>query len=537
MDPFTVNFEKKQDFLTATTQSTKLGRAPTTIATAMEFHVRQPRTDPFPEIKKAIIKKENYYGQKFENKDEAFTIPRDEVTHSLYVGSTGTGKSVSLSCRAAQSILEGRGVIIIDPKNDVYLPQIIKEILKKMGRPETDFKMVYFPNKWGYKAITERDTYLEISNKLISLFGFTQTGDSGVDHYRSLGRILLRKLLRMMFVDFSLDVSIKKDFLDIQKHIILLKQDLENAKLYEIELGKNRPNAELLEKYSKRFYSPGTLEKLYFANSDISTLDTLANKFQEISEGVNFENDVDISHALNNRGIVYIRSDMNDIAALQWVKFLTVDLLQNAKKKKANCDIYCDEASLYVEKILAVALATSRAMGLNFSLFIQALSQLNDEVRDDILENTSYKNFFKTSNETNLRYLEFVGGMEAITTISAKDGSQNYSQDFEPFLNVTKMRALPRTFVSVVISEFLPFPQIIQTNFIHVEKEFDWSYYQNYGFDKVDILKIEADKNISDNKKDRKLKLDKYRVYLKESKLLLENSDLMGITLGYEEII
>lgn len=537
MDPFTVNFEKKQDFTTATTQSTKLGRAPTTIATALEYHIRQSRTDPFPEIIKAVTKKYNYYGQKFENVNEAFTLPKNEITHSLIVGSTGVAKTVLLCCRAAQSIVEKRGVIIIDPKNDTFAPQVMLETLKKMGRPASDFKMVYFPNKWGYKAITERDSYLEISKKLISLFGFTPSENPGVDHYRSLGRTLLRRLLKMFFVDFSLGVSIKKDFLDIQKHIILLKQDLEKEKLYERELGKTKPNCELLEKYSKRFYTPEVMEKLYFADSDIATLDTLANKFQEISEGVNFENDVDIADALYNSAVIYIRVDMLDTAALQWTKYLIVDIIQNTLKKRANTDVYCDEASLYTENVLSLALAVVRNLGLEFSLFLQALSQFSDEIRSAVMECSNYKLFYKSSDPMTLAYLEKVGGIEAITTISAKDGSQNYSQDFEPFLNATKMRALPRTFVGVVVAEFLPYPQLIQTNFIGVEKEFDWSCYQNYGFEKVDILKIEADKNISDNKKDRKSKLDRYRVYLKESKLLLENSDLMGITLGYEEII
>ncbi|MDY0292565.1 MAG: TraM recognition domain-containing protein [Desulfuromonadaceae bacterium] len=535
-DQFSVNFEKKQDFTTATAQSTRLGRAPTTIATALEHHKKKPRKDPIPEIQKAVISKSNYYGQKYEIPDEPFTLPQDEITHSLFVGSTGTGKGVELGGRVLQSILEKRGIGVIDPKNDAYLVQIILEALAKAGRPASDLKMVYFPNKWGYKAITERDTYLEISNKLISLFGFTPSDNSGVDHYRGLGRTLLRKLMKMFFVEFSLGVSIKKDFLDIQKHIIFLKQDLENRGLYEKELGRTKPNCDLMEKYSKRFYSPEVLEKLYFADSDISTLDTLAIKFQEISEGVNFENDVDIADALYNGKILYFRCDMNDIASLQWVKFLIVDLIQNAKKKKANMDVYCDEISFYAEKTLAGALATVRSMGLQFSLFLQALSQLNDEIRDDIIENCNFKMFYKSSNETTLKYLELVGGVEAITTISSKDGSQNFSQEFEPFLNVTKMRAFPRTAVAVVVAEFLPFPQIIQTNFVAVEKEFDWSYYQNYGFEKIDITKIEADKNISDDRSARKSKLDRYRVYLKESKSLLENSDLMGITLGYEEL-
>lgn len=395
--------------------------------------------------------------------------------------------------------------------------------------------MCYFPTKWGYKAITERDTYLEISNKLISLFGFEPSDNPGVDYYRGLGRTLLRRLMKMFFVEFSLKTIIKKDFEDIQKHIIFLKQDLEKLKLYEKELSKVRPNAELMEKYSKRYFNPEIIESLYFANSDIETLDNLATKFQEISEGVNFQADIDIADALYNGKIIYVRVDMNDIASLQWVKYMITDIIQNAKKKTANTKIFLDELSFYGTKTLAGALATVRSMGLEFLLFIQAISQLDEEIKDDILENCNFKQFYKTSDISSLSVLKILGGVEAITTISNKDGAQGYTQSFEPFLNETKIRALPRAGVGVVIAEYLPFPKLIQTNFIATKKQFDWSIYQNFKAGN-DYKNIKADTNISDNRAETKAKLDKYRVYLKESKSLLEDSDLFGITLASEEI-
>ena len=530
---FSINFEKEQTHETAAATSTNLGRAATTIATAKKYHTKQDRTDPISHIKAASQNSQNYYGQTFE-KNEPFAIPQDEITHSLFIGSTGTGKGVILGNRAWQSIHEKRGVIVVDPKNDAFLPQIIIEKLILDGRSRDDFKMVYFPNKWGYKAITEDDTYLEIANKLIDMFNFTPSDNPGVDYYRGLGRTLLRRLMKIFFVTLDLEVHIKKDFLDIQKHIINLKQDLERQKMYDFELGKTRPNAELLEKFAKRYFNPEILKGLYFANSDIETLDNLATKFQEITEGTTFTNDVDIADALYHGKIVYFRVDMNDHASLQWIKFMITDIIQKSKKKKANCDVYLDELSFYATKTLAGALATVRSMGLNFSEFLQAISQLPDEIRDDILENSNFKIFYKSSNLTTLDYIETVGGVEAITKLANKDNQSSYSQDFESYLNTTKIRALPRTAVAVVIAEFLPYPQIIQTNFVATKKEYDWTQHQ------VSTQKsykdIVAAREISTSKLATKEKLDKYKVFLKESKNLLENSDLFGITLGSELI-
>ena len=525
---FKLDFEKEQTADTAINLSSRYGRAATTIATAESFHKKQDRTDPISHILEAVEKKENYYGQTFED-NKPFTIPQDEITHSIFVGSTGTGKGVILQNRVFQSIKEKKGCIIVDPKNDHFLPQICIETLEKFGRKD-DFEMCFFPNFWSYKSITEDDTYLEMANKMIDMFNLQPSSNPGVDHFRKLSRTILKRVLKMFFVDLTFKKHIRKDFLDIKKHIILLKTDLEKMKLYELEISKNRPNAELLEKFSKRYFDPQILDELYFNKSDVDSLESLVINFDEVTEGMTFTETLDIKEALYNGKVVYIRVDMNSISSLSFVKLLIVDIIQKAKKRTANTDIYLDELSFYGTSTLAGALATTRSMGLNFSMFLQAISQLNEEIRDDILENSNQKIFYKSSNLTTLKYIEEVGGMEAISKISNKDGTVSYSQDFEKYLNTTKIRALPRTSVAIVISEYLAKPQIIQTNFIATKKLFDWSVYFNK---KVDLS---ADKNIKVDLKEDKKKLEKYRVFLKENKSLLENSDLFGVVLGSESI-
>lgn len=446
-----------------------------------------------------------------------------------------TGKGVLLGNRVYQSITEKRGVIIVDPKGDDFLPQIIVETLKKQNRPMSDFQVVYFPNKWGYKAIDNDDTYLEIANKLIDMFDFTPSENPGVDYHRRNGRTLLRRLLKMFFVSLDLGIYVKKDFNDIKKHIILLKEDLEKRKNYEKEMSKVRPNSELLEKFSKRFYDPKKIEEIYFADTDIATLDDLATKFQEVTEGVDFQSDINIKDALYKGKIIYFRVDMNDIASLSWIKFLITDIIQKTKKQKAKTDVFIDEAAFTATKTLSGALATVRSLGLNFSLFLQAISQLPDDLKEDILENCNFKVFYKSSNLTTLSYINEIGGIEATTKIAKSSVGQSYTQEFESFLNVTKIRAFRRTLQAVVVAEYLPYPQIINTSFIAVEKPFDWSIYRET--QKEDYSKIKADENLSFSFQQKKEKLEKYRVFLKEQKSLLEDSDLFGITLASEKIL
>jgi hypothetical protein len=532
-ESFKVNFETTQTHETAKTVSTFLGRAPTTIATATTYNKRKSRKNPKNFIKAS---EKNYYGQIFEDNEQPFYLDKSEITHTLTSGTTGSGKGCLLQSRVFQSIIENKGIIIVDPKGDDYLPQVIKETLISQNRPKSDFQMIYFPNKWGYKAITD-DTYLEIANKLIDMFDFTPSSNPGVDYYRRNGRTLLRRLLKMFFVENTFNVYIKKSFEDLKKHIILLKEDLEKREMYEKEIGKNRPRAELLEKYSKRFFEPELLDKIYFAKSDIDTLDNLATKLIEVTEGITMQDDIDISSALHDNKIIYFKVDMNDIASLNWIKYLLVDIIQKSKKKIANTDIFLDEVSFYATKTLSSALATVRSMGLNFTLILQALSQFPDEIRDDIIENCNLKIFYKTSNLTTLNYLKEIGGLEAVTKTNIATNQHSYSQDFEEFLNTTKIRALPRTLVAIIVAESLPYPQLINTNFIETTQKFDYSKYRNFGkkdaYAKINLAKRDT---LTVDKKRDKSELDRYKVYLKDSPLLLENSDLMGISLGSEKI-
>ncbi len=501
--------------------STKLGRAITSIKSATEELYYQPqRKDPVPYIEKAAKENLVYYGfyHSGEKKGEPVYLNDNETTMEIYVGSTGTGKGVLLGNKALEAIKKRKGVIIIDPKTDVFLPQICKEELIRQGRPD-DFQVVSWPHNFGYDGINPEDDYIAVANKLIDAFGLEESDNPGVDYYRKLERIMLKRVLKLFF-NGELGVLVKKNLNDISYHIIKLAEDLKKQEELEKELSKNNPNYNKIEQLQKRYFNTDLLLKHNWDNTAVETLQSLAQSFEELLGGANVFQKYDLKGALYEGKVIYFRVDMLDIASLKMIKLMINDAIQQAREKTANTIIIADELSFYANQTIAGALATVRAMGLKFLLALQDLAQMKDEhIRNAILSNCNVKLFYKISDITTLEYIEKIGGKELVTKyMTSLNGETRIAQDQEDYLNATRIRALPRSQVAILIAEALPMPEIIQTNYVAVTKPFDWSKYNKP--DNSVYLSLKKD----DNKKDIN-----FVTKLKKARQLLEGSELAAV--------
>ncbi|MEA2018787.1 MAG: hypothetical protein U9N59_10105, partial [Campylobacterota bacterium] len=130
--------------------------------------------------------------------------------------------------------------------------------------------------------------------------------------------------------------------------------------------------------------------------------------------------------------------------------------------------------------------------------------------------------FYKISTPSTLDYLEKVGGKELVTNYSSAADGQRISQTTEDELNATRIRALPRAGVAIIVAETLNEPVIVQTMFIPVDHEFDWSRFNK-----------KPELNNFDNLfKDAEAKDVNYKTTAKPQKIegikTLEDSDLFG---------
>ena len=518
-----------------------LGREITRVETARtELFKKSEYVNPVPYIEKAAQHDKTFYGllHTGDKEGKPFFLNDGDTTHEIYVGSTGTGKGVLLGNKTLEAMKKKKGVIIIDPKKDAFLPQICKDELERQGRPD-DFQVCSFPNNFGYMGINEFDTYIDISNKFIDALDLQETGNAGVDYYKKNQRVLLRKVLKLFF-DGDFGVIVKKNFTDILFHLKALKEDLEKQERLEKEQSKIKQSANVIAQCEKRFFALKKIEAVYWDNTTIETLDSLVKSVAEIAESANIYKNYDLTGALYEGKVLYLKVDMLDAASLKMTKMLITDAIQQARRKKANTVIIADELSFYANQTIAGALATVRSMGLKFLLALQDLAQMKEEhIRNAILSNCNVKMFYKISDKQTLEYVEKTGGKEAVTAYGVgSDGDYRLSQQTEEVLNATRIRAMPRQSVGILMAEALPESVIVRTNFVKTidTQEFAWEEYDTP--QETDIFaaaEAAGEQPISFDDLNDKEKLSRYKIEMEEVSIL-ENSDLFGISYTSKEI-
>jgi len=431
-----------------------------------------------------------FFGLDFLSKDAVF-LSKNDVTHSLIVGPTRSGKGVLATIKIIESLRNGRGVIVIDPKQDDYLPLAILEELKRQNRLN-DLQIVNFPNDYGYSGFEETDTETEFVNKLVSTLDlFEVEGNAGSNYYRKNERILLKKLIFLFFNSKEkLNIEFKKNWKSLINFSKYLYKDLENETLYFKEITKMKPNSELLDRFANRFFNPSLFAKLDFNEQDLGTLKGLFQTLKEF-ENINIYSKFSVKNALFNGKVLYIKSDMLDETALKLLKLLVSDIiLQSRKSKGAKCDVFADELSFYPTQTLSSALATIAGFGVYFTIMYQDDAQLKDEnLKKAIKSNCQLKIYYKSSDLETLNYIKELGGLELVTKITKKGNETSIRQEQESLLNITRLRALPRQFVGVLISESLNEPKIIQSYFVKTNGKFNWDF-ENKKFQEIEFTKL-----------------------------------------------
>ena len=420
---------------------------------------------------------EQFFGIK-NNTQQPFYVPFKDSTHLLYVGATRSAKGVALAHRAVEAMRLRKGLIVIDPKKDDFLPQIISEELERQGRPNSDMLIASWSNNFGYSGFNLDDTYLDFSNKLIVALDLSPTGDPKADYYRRNERTLLKSIIKIYFNSYELlGVQFEHNYKSLANFIKYLIHDMKSIESYYRESAKNKPNFDILENLNALYFAKKAFSLLELRQEDERTLQGLYQTILEFCDS-NIYTNINLDSALYDNKIIYIQADQLDDASLKMLKMLQVDIIQKAKKKAANTVVIADEVSFYATKTLADSLSTIAGFGVHYILAMQDLAQLQDDsIKKPILSNCQTKLFYKSSDFETLRYIQELSGKELVTQISKRNEVTTINQTQEDYLNITRLRALKRDRVAVLICEALNAPAIVQTWHIEVKHKFDWSKY------------------------------------------------------------
>ena len=401
-----------------------------------------------------------------------------ESIHIQIVAPTRSGKGVFMGMKTVEALRENRGLIIVDPKEDDFLPQIILEELKRQNRPQ-DLQILNWPNDFGYTVFSENDTIEEATKKMTIMLNLIENdAELGASHYRKSERIMLAKVMNIFFHSKSLlDLSFKHTLASLSKFLHYIIHDLNTSNEFTKEQEKSKPNMDKLQKLSKRYFDSELFSKLDLKYSQISTLESLQFSISEF-ENVAIYNKFKLADALAKGKVLYIKSDMLDETALKFLKLVIADIIQQSKKLKneTNCLVILDELSFYPTQILSAGLATAAGFGVKFILSYQSEAQMRDEnLRVAIKDNCQTKIYYKTSDDTTLKYIELLSGMELVSQVTKKGHETTIRQMQEEHMNITRLRALPRSRVAILIEENLNEVKLFQTSPIPVEHKFDWN--------------------------------------------------------------
>lgn len=409
-------------------------------------------------------------------------IKSDDIVHTLITAPTRAGKGIYFGIKSVETLREKKGLIIIDPKEDDFLPQICKEELEKQGRVE-DFIIWNWNSDFGFKTF-ENDDEMDATKKITTMLNLIEVEDeAGASFYRKSERIALQKLMYLFFYsEYLLNYKSEKNLLNFCKFVSYFSNDLANSIEFSKEKNKPKANIEILEELSKRYFEPKLFNKYNtFKERDIATLESLAFSLNEF-ENINFKENSSILEALKNGKCIYIKSDMLNETALKFLKFIIADIINKARKykKDTNCTIIADEISFYPTPILSAALATIAGFGVKMILAYQDDGQLvNEYLKSSIKSNCQTKLYYKSSDIKTIEYIDLLGGQELVSKFFLNGMEQTVRQEQESYLNINKQRALPKSRVGILVHESIPKPFIIDTSPIPVSQKFDWEAENN----------------------------------------------------------
>lgn len=409
-------------------------------------------------------------------------LPLQDVVHSLITAPTRSGKGIFFGFKAIETIRKNRGLIVIDPKEDEWLPQVILEELQRQDREE-DLIIWNWSSDFSYKVF-EDDNYIDATKKLTVMLNLIEVdSEAGASHYRKSERIILKKVLQNFFaVHEVLGIPfIRYNIPHLLRFLRYIISDLQSHINFTIEFNKPKPNFTLLKEYSKLYFDQDKFQNLGFREKDLPTLESLLFSLSEF-EDVTWKETTSIYEALCRGKVIYIKSDMLDESALKFLKFIIADIVNKAKllKGRANCLVLADEISFYPTPILSSALSTIAGFGVQFCLAYQDDGQLRDEnLKSAIKSNCQTKIYYKSSDIKTLEYIEKLSGKELVSKITKNGNETTIRQDVQDYLNITKQRALPKSQVAILIQESLYEPLLFDTCPVPVAHPFDWESENN----------------------------------------------------------
>jgi hypothetical protein len=288
-------------------------------------------------------------------------------THTLLVGATGSGKTVTQTWMAVRSIERGAGAIVVDPKGDRQMRDAVAGAARAAGR---DFIEWSPPGPCAYNPFA-RGGDTEIADKALAGERFTEP------HYQRQAQRMLGHVAR----------TLRAAGAEVDLGSIVSNLDPDNLELLARRLSSNE--AETTEAYldslttRQRAELAGVRDRLaILAESDVGRwLDSRGDQTRRF----------DLLEAVQMRAVVYFDLDADSRPLL--TQMLGAAIVQDLQSTVAAMQgrplptiVVIDEFSTLAAEQVVRLFARARSAGFSLVLSTQELSDLRLRGRDDLLE-------------------------------------------------------------------------------------------------------------------------------------------------------
>jgi type IV secretory pathway TraG/TraD family ATPase VirD4 len=281
-----------------------------------------------------------FFGMDASNKPIYMAEKDWRTKHMKIIGPTQTGKGVLLGVLVDQSIRAGDCVVVIDPKPDMHLREIMRKAAEESGRKFLELDLNDgSPHRWApFAGGTQRDRRA----RLMSAFGLTDSGDAA-DFYKAGERAMLDSMLPNWSGD-----------LVALAHLIQQKKATESMQ---------RTVSYLNEWLAVSTYSPG--------------------------KGRGFS----VERAMKENAVVWVRGHLADLLTIKAATVFIMEVIQEALRlfnngRTSHLYLVVDEVKFMISDTLANALATVAGFDMNCALAYQSLLDLRS-LRDRSLNERS----------------------------------------------------------------------------------------------------------------------------------------------------
>jgi conjugal transfer pilus assembly protein TraD len=357
--------------------------------------------------------------------------------HTLVVGATGSGKTVTQTWIATRAIANGMGAIVVDPKGDAGMREELRRAALAAGRPYLEWTpdggSVYNPYAQGGAS--------EIADKALAGERFTEP------HYLRQAQRYLGHVVRTLS-QTGAQVSLRA-----------IVEQLEPARLEtlarELPEAEARPTFAYLDSLSSRQQSDlaGVRDRLaILAESDVGRwLDPQTDGVEQF----------DLLTAVRRRAVVYfsLESDSRPLLSAMLGAAIVQDLQTTAaslQRAPAQTLVVIDEFSAIAAEQVVRLFGRARSAGFNLLLGTQELSDLRppggERLLEQVLGNLSALIAHRQVVPSSAELIASIAGTKGAWKVSRhSEGRNTRTRTRAPMLDPDQVMSLGRGWAAVLV--------------------------------------------------------------------------------------